>query len=61
MFLIGEINLILEASVFMDINCTDTCRFQTEGKCHLETIPSFTQSVSDKSTCPYFHATNAKD
>ena len=40
----------------MDINCTNQCAYQHEGKCTLGRLPSLTSQASslNSSDCPYF-------
>lgn len=43
----------------MDINCTDPCIYQTDGKCTLNELPNLTgQSffIDSDHDCPYFHS-----
>ena len=41
----------------MDINCIDPCFYQTDGKCTLRELPSYTQTLNSGAydmDCPYF-------
>ncbi len=39
----------------MDINCTNKCLYQMEGKCNLNELPSYDHTKTSKeSDCPYF-------
>ncbi|MDR0273303.1 MAG: hydroxymyristoyl-ACP dehydratase [Clostridiales bacterium] len=40
----------------MDINCTHSCMYQTEGKCNLRELPSTRQTTYSRSgtDCPYY-------
>lgn len=38
----------------MNINCTDKCDYQVDGKCKLNEVTSFVQSTySENNDCPY--------
>jgi hypothetical protein len=39
----------------MDINCTNNCVYQSEGKCTMEQLPSVTSQIqySANTDCPY--------
>ena len=39
----------------MDINCTNNCVYQCEGKCTMEQLPLLTSQIqySDNTDCPY--------
>ena len=43
----------------MDINCTHTCFYQQDGKCHLKELPAFTSNTftAYDVDCPYYHET----
>ena len=40
----------------MEINCVHNCHYQSEGKCVLNELPAFTQSIHGfgNSDCPYY-------
>ncbi|MCL2572700.1 MAG: hypothetical protein FWE11_09890 [Defluviitaleaceae bacterium] len=46
----------------MDINCTHTCFYQTEGKCTLRELPSFVNTAYNAYDidCPYYHDTSPR-
>ena len=39
----------------MDINCTNNCVYQSEGKCTMEQLPAMTSQIqySTNTDCPY--------
>ena len=39
----------------MDINCTNNCVYQSEGKCTMEQLPAMTSQIqySSNTDCPY--------
>ena|GEM_PF-950604 len=45
----------------MDINCTHSCFYQQDGKCHLRALPTATANnftaVSHDVDCPYYSET----
>ena len=42
--------LDMEGDLSMDINCTDECHYQRDGKCTLYELPDFTQSAQSGNT-----------
>lgn len=46
----------------MDINCLHACYYQSDGKCTLNELPSFTQTTysSYDVDCPYYYESGSR-